>query len=680
MGGLIMENSTAFRKVCVPGENMFCIWGIIYAPPMDGIPAQTFFGEWTGTSNGADIIMVEPDSGRQEIIGFDGIDTTQCFCPDPYRPVIWLSDRKNLVEIDRRTLKPRKVCDLPMQAAIDIDKQGRLWFSQTRKLTCFDPRTNELTVYPDVTPDEYYYAEGTHMRHGVGPDGRIWMSQDPIMCLMVFDPQTKKTKVVWGEPGKSHDPRERETGVESKDKAKKRWPGMPVVIGNLVWAGEIFADATTAELVEPPFPVTGENAFHLVWRGGWNRTPTAHLDRGGRALAMQKRKFGWLDVATGKFELIGELPPGVEPQNGWLLHGKHTLISGEAQGREMVVADLKKQTVTRSELKGPYKHPQAMFEWNVGPDGNFYGSCYSHEMWQVDRQGNFKNHGDIVRVHGGELHAFANWKNKMFVASYTHSVITRIDVTRPIDNWGTEAENNPRHVLNLLKGHEGQHRPSALAVTPKGHLYFISRADYCTRREGVLAIIDCETEKVLHIEDPLVKGEQLWGLAVSPTRNEAYIGTNRGTFVVWDTEAMKIKRTIKLEPRPGDGQMTSAMSEIGTLKFIGAVGDLVIGNLFGGAYEVYVYHADTGVMDLPKPHPLGKVFGIFQWQKRKSVLLYILGGLYEFDSTGQTKTVYEPTLPGFSTKEGPDGRLYLQAGLAIHEEIDPAWKRLQGTL
>ena len=43
----------------------------------------------------------------------------------------------------------------------------------------------------------------------------------------------------------------------------------------------------------------------------------------------------------------------------------------------------------------------------------------------------------------------------MFIASYTHSVLTRVDVTQPTDNWGKDPDNNPRHLLNLAWDHGG---------------------------------------------------------------------------------------------------------------------------------------------------------------------------------------------------------------------------------
>ena len=62
---------------------MFCIWAACYAPPIGGAPARVFVGEWTGIPNGADLIVVDPDSGRQEIVGYDGTSSTQYVCIDP---------------------------------------------------------------------------------------------------------------------------------------------------------------------------------------------------------------------------------------------------------------------------------------------------------------------------------------------------------------------------------------------------------------------------------------------------------------------------------------------------------------------------------------------------------------------------------------------------------------------
>ncbi|MFZ4397150.1 MAG: hypothetical protein ACOYOU_16165, partial [Kiritimatiellia bacterium] len=502
----------------------------------------------------------------------------------------------------------------------------------------------------------------------VGPDGRIWMHQYPIPCLAVFDPKTRTTRVVWGKPGTSLDPRVRETAADPVKASRQPVAGTPVAIGNLIWAGQIFADASTAELVDPPVPVTGAGAYTLQMRNGWNRSPTGLLDRGGRALVRQARRIGFLDLHNGRFELIGELPDDIPARDDWSLHGENTLIAHESQGDEVIRVELKTRKTTRIQLRGPYKHPQAIFEWNVGPDNKFYGSCYSHAMWEIDRAGAFKNHGDIVRVHGGELHQFANWKNKMFVASYTHSVLTRVDVTRPTDRWGRQSDCNPRHILNLALEHDSQHRPSAITVTPDGLVCYISRTDYCTRREGALVVVDAETEEVLKIVDPLVPGEQLWTIAASPTRTELYIGTGLGTFVVWNTQTRTIVRSFKF-PFPAEKRvMTSSMIHIGGIRFTAAAGDLVVGNEWG-TMNYFVYHADTGEMELPHPHPDGRVVGVYRWNARDSFILYMDDKLVEMTATGSMRPLYTGGLPGAQVKEGPDGRLYLSDRMHIYGEI-----------
>ncbi|MEI7435210.1 MAG: hypothetical protein WCL16_00210, partial [bacterium] len=138
--------ASSFQRLCTPGQNMFCIWAAAYAPPLDGAPAQVFLGEWTGTTNGADLIAVELDSGRQTIIGFDGISSTQCLGVDPYRPVLWIATDKQLLELDRRTLSIRVACEITLvRPTMDVDRQHRVWCAETRSLSCFDPATNKLT-------------------------------------------------------------------------------------------------------------------------------------------------------------------------------------------------------------------------------------------------------------------------------------------------------------------------------------------------------------------------------------------------------------------------------------------------------------------------------------------------------------------------------------------------------
>ena len=78
-----------FQKLCTPGQNMFCIWAAAYGPPISGAPAQIFLGEWTGSQKGADLIAMEVDSDRQDVLGFDDVSSTQSAATlDDYRQAV----------------------------------------------------------------------------------------------------------------------------------------------------------------------------------------------------------------------------------------------------------------------------------------------------------------------------------------------------------------------------------------------------------------------------------------------------------------------------------------------------------------------------------------------------------------------------------------------------------------
>ncbi|MHB9023031.1 MAG: NHL repeat-containing protein [Armatimonadota bacterium] len=659
-----------FTYIGTPGAHLFYVLSDPYAPALDGASAQVFVGEWTGSDRGADIGVWEVDTGRWGVIPFDGFQITSHLFVDPYRPVIYLSAPEHLYEIDRKTLLPRIICSIPRQYTADTAQDGTLWLGLGRILQQVNPLTGQCITHPDVTPDEYFYPEGTHVVFGVGPDGRLWLTQGPIPCLAVYDPRARNTKVVWGQLEKP------------KEGIYKPGAGAPVAIGDLIWAGALFADAHTSELIDAPFPVTkiaGDDGYRLLMRGTWHRTPTAHLDRSGHALVQHRREVGWLEVKSGVFDPIGALPDDyAEPQ--WLggsysLHGEHTLISQDRCHLIRIDLQAKKQYIVPLDFQPV--HAQSIFEWGIGPDGACYGSGYSHNLWKLDTQGLFTDFGDVVNVRGGELFGFARWKHNLYIISYTGSVLTRIDVTRPANNWGIKPENNPRHIIDLVQFSEGQHRPREVEVTPQGHVYYINCADYCTRREGAMVIVDAATDEVLKIVDPLVPGEQLFSMAVSQTRPEVYVGTSEGTFVVWDTERWTITRQVTFPPRNAtDGEMTSAMIKRGGRRFLGCGGDRVMGNRFGDDFDLFTYHADTGEIDGPAPSPLGKTFGIWSWQARRSILLFNNGRLFECDPDGTTRLLYDEPLPGFAVREDPDGRLYISDGMTIFAEREPMIEKL----
>lgn len=649
---------TAFKRICTPGRNSFYILSAAYAPECGAAPAQVFMGEWTGSDLGADIGVWEPESGRWSRIAIDGIQITSHLFVDPYRPVVYLSGPEQLFEIDRLTLAVRPVAEVPRQYTGDVDSRGRFWLAKERGLFRYDPSDQLLAEFPKVTEEKFYYPEGTHMVHGVAPDGRIWLSQGPLSNLAVFDPETRTSKTVW-----DHTMR--------KGGDTLFGPGTPLVIGDLLWSGSLFVDLKTDRLIEAPFPI-GKDGYEPLMRHIWCRTPTAHVVKDGRVLVTRRHQVGWLEPKSGEFESLGSIPDSwYEETDGvaWTsLHQDRLLIG--ALKTALVTVDLKTGAYTRIPLGFKPAHPQALFNWSVGPDNRFYASGYSHELWSIASDDDFINYGNIVRTRGGELFHYAFLGRKVYVASYTGSVLTRVDLDRPADQWGTEPRHNPRRIIDLVAKAEGQHRPSAMTIAPDGKLYYISRSDYCTRREGALVEVDTETDEVLAIVDPLIPGEQLWTLAASPTRPELYIGTGLGTFVVWNTQTRSIVRQFKFPFPEEERVMTSSEIHIGGIRYTAVVGDWVVGNEWG-TMRMFTYHADTGAMAYPARRPEGRVVGVYAWEARDSFVLFMDGKLMELRADGKLYALYEGPLPGGYVKIGSDGRIYLSDRVSIYGEAEP---------
>jgi hypothetical protein len=650
------QNVTApFVPLAEPGRGVFIVWSAAFAPAGFGLPAQYFLGEWTSNGKNADLGVWEPETGKWRSICRNDTDITNHLFVDPYRAKVYLSGPKYLQEIDRATLDVKTVAELPRHYTADFDAQGRIWLMQTRSLACYDPRDGSLTKHENVVPEEFNFPAGTHASNGLAPDGRVWFIQFPKSGLSVYDPVEKATRVLW-RPGDT------KAGVEA-----------PVVIGNTVWAGGVFFDATTLARIEPAFE-TGPEGFRLMMRGRWDRTPTRHLDHGGKALVThgKTKTVGWLEVGTGKYAPIGEVPKHSYSLRTWEHLGGSQFVSADRS--RVYRIDLEKQSVTAEPLGFTPESVQRMYHWTVGPDDCVYGSGMSHDLWRVDKSGKSENVGDPVQMYGGELHAMTNYKEKLFIAAYTDVCVSRVDTTKPLLNFGRGMENNPRLIHDSRPSKaSGQHRPRGMVTGEDGYVYLASCSDYCPRTEGALFVINGETEVVEEIIDPLIPGEQVWPVALNCKRGELYAGTSEGTFVVIDTKTRKIKKKHKFAPRPGvnDGEMTSAMIKIGGIRYMDAAGDLVVGNRFGGMYPMWIYNAATGEMQEPVDHPLGRLFYVMAWKKRGSLVLRMNGSLYEMTQDGKMTLMYEQPFDGVLMSEDSDGRLYIGGATTVYVEAKP---------
>ena len=111
----------------------------------------------------------------------------------------------------------------------------------------------------------------------------------------------------------------------------------------------------------------------------------------------------------------------------------------------------------------------------------------------------------------------------------------------------------------------------------------------------------------------------------------------------------------------------------GAVKYIGVTGDLVVGTRFGGDYELFYYHPDTGVLEQPAKNPRGKAFGLWNWNKRGTLIIRFNSSLYELGPTGEFTLIYDEPVPtgAFQINEDDNGKLFMFSGLTVFVEKDP---------
>lgn len=662
------EDIGAFYPLATPGMSIFIPHGYVYAPAMGDVPAQIFVGEWSCNSKGTDLAVWDIARECWQVVGIEGTSITSYLYVDPFRPVVFMMADARLLEIDRRTLQVREVAKAPSKLyGGDFAPDGSLWLSLGRSLFHYAPATGAFRAIPDITPDGYTFVSN-HMLPSVGPDGRIWFVNTPVFCLCVYDPQTGAVEVIWDEA------RERAAGGTEIPGAMQNYP---VVTDDTVWAGPRFFDVRTGALKTMPAAIT-VGGYLPLRRQQWYRTPNQHCARGNTVMVRQENSVGRLNLDNGEFQLLGTVAGAAARLDAGFCGMDEDrffyTLRRTAPRPPLIRYDMVTGVTREIELDFQKHFSQSVWAWTIGGSGSIYGNCCDHTLWEVTAAGEVRNHGDMVPEQGGENFFYAWWQEQLYIASYTHSIMTRVDTSRPLGAISLAPAANPRRIANLWEMGNGQHRPSAMKVSAWGTVYMISRSDYCQRNDGAIIAVDAASGEILQHADPLLEGDPLWSLAISPTRREVYVGTDFSRFLVLDADTLAVKESYQLPARPNDGTPTTAMIRIGGVRFLGATGDLVVGNKWG-TMEYFVYNARTRTLSDLITSPYGRVCGVFDWQARGSLLLYVSEGLYEMTADGVIALRYPAPLPGYNFNTGPDGRIYISDGHCIFAETHPVHGR-----
>ncbi len=117
-----------------------------------------------------------------------------------------------------------------------------------------------------------------------------------------------------------------------------------------------------------------------------------------------------------------------------------------------------------------------IFMLHKGPDDKIYGSSVLPlKMFSYDpKTGEMVNLGAPCSA-GGEIYSMVNATDRLFTASYGHSIVSVYDPKKPW-NFGYEQENNPRQIHAFIS--HGQNRPKQMCVGPDGNIYIATTPVY----------------------------------------------------------------------------------------------------------------------------------------------------------------------------------------------------------
>jgi hypothetical protein len=142
--------------------------------------------------------------------------------------------------------------------------------------------------------------------------------------------------------------------------------------------------------------------------------------------------------------------------------------------------------------------PLALFSVAAGAGRIWIGTILPLRLVSYDVQtGETTAHGDPVLGGGGEIYSMVFSQRKLFMASYGHAKLTRLDVDQPylIDNT---VRSNPGYLGDIKPGtraNELLHRPRGRALAPDGTVFFAATGSYGCEDGGVCRI-DPDTEAV----------------------------------------------------------------------------------------------------------------------------------------------------------------------------------------
>jgi len=295
-----------------------------------------------------------------------------------------------------------------------------------------------------------------------------------------------------------------------------------------------------------------------------------------------------------------------------------------------------------------------IFSLGSGPDGAIYGGVYNLlHLFRYDPGTKFmEDLGPPIPGSSGEFYSFHTLGTRLYMASYTYSVLSFYEPSLPW-NPGTSPESNPRKIGPVG---EEQYRPPGLVSGADGRIYIGSLPAY-GKMGGALSSYDPVSDS-FEVHRHIIPNQSVVSLTTSQDGWRIYGGSSvsggGGTnpieteahFFAWDIS--RGEKVIDIVPVPGASRIQS-LATAGDGRIYGGAG----GTLFvfdPGRGEV-VYSGSSTVGDILRMIPRGDglIYGI------SHSTIFSLRPMAEGDQRPGVEKLHPG---GIDLAFGGDGRLY----------------------
>ncbi len=505
------------------------------------------------------------------------------------------------------------------------------------KVVVFDPSTDRIQDLGRMHPTEQYCRD-----LAVADNGKIFCGIGSRADLVVYDPETETNKSIL--PDRYKDNSFAYT-VESED--------------NVVYAYLLFDtivlifDADTYELLMEVSNPSGGGAYILRQAQG-GPVLISGLPGGLMKYNKTARRLEPYDVpAYGRYDEETGIAYGIDSRSCWAYNVGESAYLGQVDiGRD--------------------GDGMNIFSLGTGPDGCVYGGVYNllHLFRYDPSKEELTDLGVPIPGASGEFYSFASHGDKLYMASYTHSVLSVYDPSKAW-NPGTTADSNPRKIGPV--GDE-QYRPPGLVAGADGRIYIGSIPTY-GKLGGALSIYDPTTDG-FQVHRHIIPNQSVVSLTLSLDGGVIYGGSSTeagGGIPAVETEAHFFAWDIR------QGKVVMDMIPAPRVDRIQSLVTAPDGRIYGCAgTTLFVYDPMEGTIIHKQASPVGSIIRmraapdgfIYGISSRAVFRMKIL--CYPGESVG----FEELSAGGSDMTLGLDGRIYFSRGTDLYvlegvPDLDP---------